>query len=108
MNKIILTVAAVAIAGFLAFGVLTPEQGEQAEGVLAGFSETAQEGLDNAVDATQELAADTEAAADDAYEATADAAQDAFDSIENAIEPAAGDVEEAGEEVQDELNDAAN
>ena len=48
--------------------------------------ETAGEKLDNAIDATEESAADAADAAGDAYDATKEAAGDAADAVSDAVD----------------------
>jgi ABC-type transport system involved in cytochrome bd biosynthesis fused ATPase/permease subunit len=94
MNKTYLTIGAVAIAALVGFGILTAEQGEKADNVLANLSDSTETFVSDVANATEEgLASDAQDAANEAMEATADAAQDAMQSAEEAIEPAAGEAE---------------
>lgn len=88
-KKMMLTIAAVAIAALVGFGVMTQEQGDKTEGMLSNLSSTMESGISDAVDATQELAADAESLADDAM---------------NKTEPAAGEAEEMMNKMEDAMS----
>lgn len=94
MNKKYLMIAGVAVVALVAFGIMTQEQGDNADNMLTNMSASIEEGMDSTVEATEEMAADAEATADEAYQAAVEEMKDAKD----AIEPAAGEAEETMEE----------
>lgn len=111
-TKMILTVAGVAVVALVGFGIMTQEQGDNAENMISSFSETTEQyapdvadavetGMDNVTATTQDLAADAEATANEAYQA----AVEEMNAInEDAIEPAAGEAEEMMNDAEDKMS----
>lgn len=97
MNKMYLTIGAVAIAALVGFGVMTKEQGDSAETMMSNLSSTMESGLAGATNAIENTM-------DDAVAATENLAQDAADMIE----PAAGEVEAEAETMMDKMNGMMN
>lgn len=97
----ILTIAGVAIVALVAFGVMTQEQGDNAQGTMSNLASTIEGGMNDVMESTEELAQDAEAQADAAYQA---AVEEMNTMNEDAIEPAAGDAEEMMNDMQDKMS----
>jgi phage-related minor tail protein len=111
-TKMILTVAGVAVVALVGFGVMTQDQGDKAESMISNFSNTTEQyvsdvanavetGMDNVTETAQDLAADAESAADNAYQA---AVEEMNAISEDAIEPAAGEAEEMMNDMEDKMS----
>lgn len=111
MNKTYLSIAGVAVVALVGFGILSQEQGDNANNLISNFGGDAQSitsGIASAVESTttnlvdgaQDLASDATQATEEAYEAAVNEVLEATD----AIEPAAGDAEALADDAMNAIN----